>query len=164
MMSIQGQQHMENPKIEVGFGITDFNRFLKYNEVYGSYQLSAYYRISNSVNVGIQGAYAGIKLFNYAGGNNTFGGHIVSYNLAGKVYLTSFLSNKDDRKLHVYAKGKAGALTYIPVSEEVFVDGTYFDYGAYLGIVYTPFLRIGAFLELGYGKNTFSQFGILFHF
>ena len=165
MISIQGQQSGEDRKIELGIGITDFGGFLKYNNVYGNYQLSTFYRISNSLSVGIQGAYAGLKMNNYAtaiGGNTTIYGHAISYNLAGKVYFTSLLSNNDDRKLHVYAKGKVGAVTYIPVIEEVLGGRTYFDYGAYLGIEYTPFQRVGAFFEIGYGKNTFSQFGILF--
>lgn len=164
MISIQGQQSKENTKIELGIGITDFERFLDFKGIYGNYQLSAFYRISPSLSVGIQGAYAGLKYNQTFGGNKTIYAHALSYNLAGKVYLTSLLSEKDDRKLHVYAKGKVGALTYIPVVEEDPVEGTYFDYGAYLGIEYTPFLRIGAFLELGYGEKTFSQFGILFRF
>lgn len=165
MISIQAQQSREETKIELGIGITDFNSFLGYKGAYGNYQLSAFYRISNSLSMGIQGAYAGLKLNNYGiGGNTTLGAHVISYNLAGKVYFTSLLSNKDDRKLYVYAKGKVGALTHIPVVEEVLIEGTHFDYGIYLGIEYTPFQRAGAFLELGYGKKTFSQFGVFFRF
>ena len=140
---------------------------MKYNRVYGNYQLSTFYRISPSFSLGIQGAYAGMRMNNYAttfGENTTIYAHAISYNLAGKVYFTSLLSNKDDRKLHIYAKGKVGAVTYIPVIEEVLVEGTYFDYGLYLGIEYTPIQRVGVLFELGYGKKTFTQFGILFRF
>jgi len=167
VVSIQGQQNKEDKKIELGIGITDYGRFMKYNGVYGNYQLSAFYRISNSFSVGIQGSYAGLKLNNYATTieeNTTIYAHAISYNLAGKLYFTSLFSERDDRKLHVYAKGKVGAVTYIPVIEEYSIEGTRFDYGAYLGVEYTPFKRVGAFLELGYGKGTFSQFGILFRF
>ena len=166
MISIQGQQSGEDRKIELGIGITDFGGFLKYNNVYGNYQLSTFYRISPSFSLGIQGAYAGFKLNNYATGgkNTTIYAHAISYNLAGKVYFTSLHSEKDDTKLHVYAKGKVGAVTHIPVIEEVHVEGTDFDYGLYLGIEYTPIQRVGVLFELGYGRKTFTQFGILFRF
>jgi len=165
VISIQGQESSKNSKVELGIGITDFSSFLSYKGMYGNYQLSAFYKIANSFSLGIQGAYAGFKMNDYAtGGNATIYEHVISYNLAGKVCITSLLSDKDNRKLHVYAKGKLGALTYIPVIEEYSIEGTRFDYGAYLGIEYTPFQRAGAFLELGYGKFTFSQFGVFFRF
>jgi hypothetical protein len=167
MISIKGQQSQEDRKIELGIGITDFGRFMGYNNnMLGNYQLSTFYRISPSFSLGIQGAYAGFKMNNHAIGaeNTTIYAHVISYNLAGKVYFTSLFSERDDRKLHIYAKGKVGAFTYIPVFEEVLVEGTDFDYGLYLGVEYTPFQRVGAFLELGNGNKTYSQFGILFRF
>jgi hypothetical protein len=165
IISIQGQQINRNTKIEIDIGLTDFNSLFQYKGMSGNYQLSAFYRISNSFSLGFQGAYAGLKWYNFAaGGKEMVGEHVISFNLAGKVYITSLLSMKDDRKIHVFVKGKAGALTYIPVAEQYLIEGTYFDYGAYLGIEYTPIRRVGLFLELGYGKNNFSVFGILFRF
>ncbi len=166
VISIQGQHSKDDKKIELGIGITDYSRFMMYKGMYGNYQLSAFYRISNSLSVGIQGAYAGFRLSNATtiGGYTTIYAHAISYSLAGKLYFTSLFSERDDRKLHIYAKGKVGAVRYVPVSEVPRIEGTYFGYGAYLGIEYTPFQRAGAFFEIGYGKETFSQFGILFRF
>ncbi|MEZ5069888.1 MAG: hypothetical protein R2751_02700 [Bacteroidales bacterium] len=72
------------------------------------------------------------------------------------------LPEKDHREFHIYVKAKVGAVSYVPASEIVLIEErTYFVYGAYLGVEFSPFQKVGA---LGYGKKSFSQFGIVYIF
>lgn len=152
-------------KMDVSIGLSDLGGFMDYGIVRGVYNLNLDYRVSKHFSTGVQFGYGRLLFYNYLGGENVVGGNIYRYAATGSFHLTPFIIKKENPKLDIYLKGKIGGQT--GTTTEVYsYQGTFnfLDYGAYFGVSYNPIKKIGIYGELGYGKVSYSQFGLSFSF
>ena len=88
----------------------------------------------------------------------------ISLNKAGldvRYYLTPFVFKKS-QKFELYLKGSFGYIHQSNESKNYVIND--YTYGAYLGLRYYPFKRIGIMTETGYARNLdfVTNFGLTF--
>ncbi len=163
LASFSQNQVQPNP-ISINIGISDLWDFMDYNNVYGVYNFNANYRITPYVAAGVEAGYGGLKLYDYFNNTTSIGGHAIFYSLDGYFYFTPLYSENPHPRLDLYLKGKLGGISFILTDEEMGdpqdADKFEFDYGIYAGCKIRIFKSFGAFAEIGYGKATFTQFGL----
>lgn len=150
--------------ISINLGISDLWDFMDYSNVYGVYNLNANYRIIPYVAVGVEAGYGGLKYVDYYTNSTSLGGHAIFYSLNGYFYFTPLFSENPNPRLDLYLKGKLGGISFIQTDDRMGdpqdLDKFKFDYGIYAGCKIRIFNSFGAFAEIGYGKATYTQFGL----
>lgn len=160
VFSLHAQEEVYKPELSIDLGITDCGEIFNYGRLQGLYTINLEYKPLSYLGLGGQLSYGGIKLYNSGGSGETkFSSKTLGYAVFAKLYLTPLFTKIEDPKVTVYLKGKIGGLNFYPLVDH-FNKSNNFEYGAYLGLRYSPIKRIAFYGEMGYAKYSFSQGGI----
>lgn len=159
-MSTYSQDKAQKGGIDVSLGISDYSEFLSFKSVLGVYHLNLNYRISSCFSAGVDLGYGGFKSYGWNTGSMLWASTFL-YSLNGYFHLTPMVAKKPNPRFDVYLKGKIGGNSINIIDDDSpYQDRTELDWGVYAGCKFRILQSAGIYTEVGYGKYTFTQFGL----
>lgn len=167
VLTVNAQDSIKNRRFSLQLGTSKYHYLPSVTpdgpSIYGSanVNLNLNYRISKHFSVGGYFAYmSGKSVFDSSKGSAT---PTYFYGLNGYYHISPYFITNESPKLDVYVKGTVGLSKLKP---QAYITGypPDFTWGAYVGVAYYPWKRLGFFGEIGYGNTSIGQLGVSFKF